>query len=463
MLYSPLFLFAVLLIPAWGAADGGSSSHHKPRPSNDPPLPPSQDCWYEQPADIDEYKPGELIRSRQIENELKPFIELGGDVSVHSVYQYLFRTTDSLGNAVAAVTTLIIPYNSDPSKLLVYLVPYDSANPDCSPSYALRSEAETGSIPGNGIPQVSVELPFIAAALNQGMWVTVPDYEGLEAQFTAGLQAGYATLDSVRVVLKEGRKIGLTKHVRYAMWGYSGGALAGGWAAELQQSYAPELRFAGAALGGNIVNTTSVIETLNGGPSAYLGFRGLYGLAKAYPNLTDWLNENLLPDKQEEFFRIATSCQFDGQGGEYQDLFSYSATAERSLYEPVPSSVLRWSGWLGFRGTPKMPLYVYKAVADEIAPVENTDELVQKYCSNGATVEYYRNLVGTHFTEVITGSVNALGWISDRLAGVTVSNKGSCNTEDVAISEINPSIVPRIGVALYFILGSTLGDELGPP
>lgn len=45
----------------------------------------------------------------------------------------------------------------------------------------------------------------------------VTDYEGLEAQFIAGLQSAYATLDSVRVVLSEGRKIGQAIDTRYVL------------------------------------------------------------------------------------------------------------------------------------------------------------------------------------------------------------------------------------------------------
>ncbi|KKZ64556.1 hypothetical protein EMCG_01436 [[Emmonsia] crescens] len=98
-------------------------------------LPPTGGSWYAQPTDISEYKPGVLIRSRQVENKLQPLLPPGREVSVDSVYQYLFRTMDSLGDAVAAATTLIVPHNSDPSKLLVFQAAYDAADEDCSPSY----------------------------------------------------------------------------------------------------------------------------------------------------------------------------------------------------------------------------------------------------------------------------------------------------------------------------------------
>jgi hypothetical protein len=103
----------------------------------------------------------------------------------------------------------------------------------------------------------------ISAALGRGWMVSVPDYEGPLASFTAGVMSGHATLDSVRAVLSSGFGLA-TNGTRYAMWGYSGGALAGEWAAELQKQYASELDFAGAALGGLTPNVTSVMEAVSG-------------------------------------------------------------------------------------------------------------------------------------------------------------------------------------------------------
>lgn len=70
-------------------------------------------------------------------------------------------------------------------------------------------------------------------------------------------------MDSIRAILSSG--LGLEAScAKYALWGYSGGALASEWAAELQVQYAPELNFAGVALGGLTPNVTSVLLTVNG-------------------------------------------------------------------------------------------------------------------------------------------------------------------------------------------------------
>lgn len=134
--------------------------------SADDPLPPSQDAWYDQPDDIASYSPGDLIRGRSIPPLLQPFFSsIPANVSTKAAYQYLYRTTDSLGDPVAAVVTLLEPHDADPGKLLAYQAPYDSANPDCSPSYTVRARPSEG-LGGFPLPETntSTDIPFVCTA-----------------------------------------------------------------------------------------------------------------------------------------------------------------------------------------------------------------------------------------------------------------------------------------------------------
>ncbi len=125
-------------------------------------TPPSQDPWYDQPSNISDYAAGEMIRSRSVPPQLESFLSLPVNVSVKAVYQYLFRTTDGLGDAVASAVTLIEPYNSNPSKLVGYQAFYDSANVDCSPSYTLRADNENLGSLTSGL-NVSEDIPFVSS------------------------------------------------------------------------------------------------------------------------------------------------------------------------------------------------------------------------------------------------------------------------------------------------------------
>jgi hypothetical protein len=104
----------------------------------------------------------------------------------------MYRTTDSLGNPEAAVTTVIVPYNPDTTKLLSYQIAEDGSWLNCAPSYGLQEGSNFLDADTSGI-----ELLLIIAALDQGWVVNIFDYKGPQAAFTSGIQAGQATLDSV--------------------------------------------------------------------------------------------------------------------------------------------------------------------------------------------------------------------------------------------------------------------------
>lgn len=215
-------------------------------------LPPSEDPWYTAPAGYESTTPGTVLRNRTAQGDLASVV--GSNCS--AAYNLLYRTTASQGNATFAVTTVLVPQTipAGTSALLSYQIPYDSAYINASPSYSLYQ----------GVSQ------DIRIALGKGYYVVVPDYEGPLASFTAGHMSGYATLDGVRAALNAADLYDLPADPYYAVWGYSGGALASEWAAELQEDYAPDLDFAGAALGGLTPNVTSVLLSINAKLSAGL-------------------------------------------------------------------------------------------------------------------------------------------------------------------------------------------------
>jgi len=186
------------------------------------PIPPLQDPWYSAPDGFESAKPGDVLRIRQAPGNLT---SLASNCS--SAYNILYRTTNSQYKPDWAVTTVFVPVTPSPA-LLSYQIPYDSAWLDASPSYAFYTSDGTRS------------LRDVSTGLSSGWFVNVPDYEGPLASFTAGVMSGHATIDSIRAAFNANETLGLDVGARYAMWGYSGGALASEWAAELQVQYAPE-------------------------------------------------------------------------------------------------------------------------------------------------------------------------------------------------------------------------------
>ena len=409
-------------------------------------VPPSQDAFYVQPSNINSYKPGAIIRSRSLPATL-PGLNSGENAGANlkSVTQYMYRTTDGLGDPVAAVNTLLVPnLNADNMKLLSFQTHYDTANNDCSPSWTLRPESNNTA----GDDEI-----FMIAGLNKGWYVVTSDYEGLEAQFTAGLMAGYGTLDSLRAVLSSTSTAtsGLSPKARHVLWGYSGGALASEWAAELAPKYAPELKIQGAALGGLTPNVTNVLYTINGGQNAGLTFTGIAGLTRIWPNATKWLNDNLIPSKAAEFRRFAAECS-NTNNTSGKNIGDYFINGFASLNEPIPQQLLETNGQMGYHSTPKIPLYFYKAAEDEISPVGDTDALYARYCAKGATIQYDRNVLGDHFSEVVTGAGAAIEWVEDRLNGIAVSNQGECVKNTVVESSLDVADFLDLGAVLIAAL-----------
>lgn len=104
------------------------------------PTLPSNDPFYKTLSNISSYTPGQLINSRFVLPDLSTFSGIS-KIDVGGFHQFLYRTTDSLGDPVAAVTSLLVPKKPDSNKLLVYNTAYDTANNDCSPSYQLQAKS----------------------------------------------------------------------------------------------------------------------------------------------------------------------------------------------------------------------------------------------------------------------------------------------------------------------------------
>jgi hypothetical protein len=336
--------------------------------------------------------------------------------------------------------------------LLSYQVAEDSPAPQCAISYQLLQGA------GNANSVAQAEILLINAALAKGWAVTVPDYEGPASAYVAGRQAGQAVLDAIRATenLPSAGLAGVATNV--GMWGYSGGALASDWAAELQPGYAPELKVAGVAEGGLPVNPGHVLANINGGPSAGIAMSGIAGLRQAYPQLDQFLDANLTPAGNAAFAQASTQCNPQNAAEfAFHDVFDYF-TVPDPLDQPVPQQVLA-DDTLGQR-TPAVPLYVYQSVNDELVPPADVDAVVGTYCARGAQVTYRRDVLSEHVALVVTGAPDALNWLAERLSGKAAQS--GCHTSTVASSLLSPSALLTFGSVIYGDLLALLGAPIGP-
>ncbi|KAL4732068.1 hypothetical protein ACLX1H_001075 [Fusarium chlamydosporum] len=416
------------LLSLWlGLVAAVPSSHIYTRAVSSTPLPPSQDPWYSAPDGYEDKEPGTVLRVRPAPGNLTAIV---GNSS--SIYNILYRTTDSQYKATWAVTTLYIPLlgaNStsarvfNQSALLSYQAPYDSADVDDSPSYSAYSAGGTD---------------LFNLALGLGLFLNVPDYEGPLASFTAGVMSGHATIDSIRAVLSLGLGLNSTSS-RVALWGYSGGALASEWASELAVQYAPELEehVVGAAIGGITPNITAVVESISGKASAGLAVSGILGITSQFPDVQKYVISKLKTDgsQNKTGFLAAKNYSVAEAGAVYEgvDIFNFFTNGNDFFRDPKVIKVINRDGIMGYHGVPQWPIFAYQAVHDEISPIANTDKLIDRYCAVGANILYQRNSVGSHSQEFFLSAAPAIQWLAAVLTGqyASVYKTEGCTIQNV--------------------------------
>ncbi|CAH2353227.1 putative lipase 4 [[Candida] railenensis] len=365
---------------------------------------PANDSFYFPPSGYESSTVGTILKTRQIDN---PFTASIIPQKIKGVYQFLVRSEDTFGNANAIVTTLFVPSNADGKKILSYQIAEDSANIDSAPSYTLRETSDSN---------LQADEIMMQACINQGWYVVVPDYEGPKSAFGAGIQAGRATLNSMRAVLNSGSTYGISSDAKVAYWGYSGGSIATGWASLLEPSYAPELKknTAGYAMGGVVANIQHTAEANMGNIGAGLIITAINGLSQEYPDLLEFVDENVYADKLKAFTSPLTD---DPASFLFATWAEYFKTGTSTLSNPVVTAITTANSMVSSSYIPTAPLFMYNSIIDEIIPASDATTLYTNLCKGGASISYKQDLVFGHIVESIVGSADAFVWLQARFAG----------------------------------------------
>ncbi|PSK33690.1 hypothetical protein C7M61_005243 [Candidozyma pseudohaemuli] len=375
-------------------------------------TPPSEDPFYNAPANISNYKNGDIIGWRPAPTRIR---SLYFPVNVKNAWQVQVRSENSLGEPQQIITTIFEPYNGDPLKLLSYQTAQDSASNDCAPSYSVLYKASMSTF------MIQAEMLLIQTMLAKGWFVVMPDYEGVQGAFTAGIQSGQATLDSLRAALHSNEISGISPEAKAAFYGYSGGTIASGWAAYLQPKYAPELKknLIGCAVGGWVTNITLTAQSTEGSKSVGLVPNAINGLINEYPSLAGLLEEELFPEKVEDF-RLS------------RDLCVRAATL-KYRYSNFFSGDHKWAknGWGFWRNPrllevinkntvavspdgpiPEIPLFVFHGAADQVVPFAGAKRGYENFCKWGVkSLEFAVSTTTGHYTEALQGTGAGLAWL----------------------------------------------------
>jgi hypothetical protein len=416
------------------------------------PLPPADDPFYQPPAGFESEEPGTILKQRDVTVAFLGLIPNPVDA-----YQLLYRTTAINGSAIATVTTIFKPTNPKTDRFISFQTAYDSSASICNPSYNYRLGAAQTDIIS------SAEQLILQAYLLLGYIVASPDYEGPDAAFGPGRLAGMGTLDGMRAV-SNFNSLGLSSASPMIVGtGYSGGAIATGWTASLQPSYAPDLDIQGWVQGGTPSNLTGTLLKIDG--TLFSGFSpaAVVGLStpSAYgAELNPLINSILTPKGRSKMEFASKNCavpdliNFAGES-----LFSTSiqTLGEGLLYNPTIQSVMQENTMgVNKNETPTAPVFVYHATQDEIIPYSDASVMVDAWCNYGASVKFTTFANGGHATTEVIALVDAIKFVEAAFAGTTKSGC-SRNTELASILnpialgvELEPILTKLIDVLLHF-------------
>jgi hypothetical protein len=365
---------------------------------------PDQDPFYAAPADIASYAAGAIVDSRAV-----PDVNLFGISVPVNAWQISYRTNDSHGQPELAVTTLVVPkaaWTGAGKRPVVSLqTPEDSVGTSCAPSYQIAT--------GQDVQDAALGAQLLAAN-----WaVAVPDFEGPKSVFLAGPQAGHAVLDGIRAV-KAFNTAGVGSANPWALDGYSGGAEATGWAAQLQPSYAPDVKLVGAAIGGLPSDPAAVGRYIDGTAFAGFEFAAAYGISTEFPEagIAGLLNAK----GRQDFASIKGTCELNILPAYAFRKLNEDTSVADPFSVPSVAAVLR-TNTLG-TAAPATPVYDYHADTDEIVPVGQDNTTVDNWCAAGGTVDKVRDLLGEHAEEVAFRAVSVEIFLANRFAGKPADN-----------------------------------------
>ncbi|HEY2715824.1 MAG TPA: lipase family protein [Solirubrobacterales bacterium] len=397
-------------------------------------LTPEQDPFYryEGSTPLAQIAPGTVLKTRTLLYHV-----VGLPLPVKAV-QLLHRTTGQAGEPTVNVTSVLLPaIHFGAWHVVAYQSFYDSLNPADEPSYAISG----GLTLGGAIPQV--ESLLIGPELVAGNAVVIADTEGEKADFAAGPEYGTNTLDSLRAALASPATGLGGSQTKIGLIGYSGGAIATEWAAELAPSYAPDVNshLVGATFGGVLVDPAHNLHYVDGS-TIWAGVMpmAIIGVSRAFHiDLTPYLSEygKQLYAKLQKASIAEVLGQYSGLTWTQLAKPEYPTPESVPLYVEVVNKLIMGTG-----GTPTVPLQITQGAfgelegtagnkpgigeGDGVMIAGDVRTLARQYCEHGVKVQYSQQDALGHISTALAWIPTAIPWLAERFAGIAApQNCGS--------------------------------------
>nr|WP_138917950.1 lipase family protein [Gordonia effusa] len=365
---------------------------------------PDVDPWYRDPANIAGYKPGQIVRTRQVQTRVA-----GIPFPVYTK-QLLYRSENVHGAPIVTATTVIvpgIPWQGSARPVVSFQEAIDSTDSSCNPSHTLQLGT---------FKEASLAIYWLA----QGFAVNVPDFDGKFNTFNTW-DEGKMVLDSLRAV-KNDRTLGLRKS-GIALYGYSGGGSGSIRAASLRKSYAPDIKLLGTAIGGTpgdlvaqakyaMVNQPGVT-----GISNFTMWLGFAALSREYPEAFN-AKKLLTPAGQKLVADLSSRCVYTAaMTGMWRPISEYFRPGMSLATQPDVMKVLRDNSL--DKHIADSPILWFHGIWDELIPPSKVViPTVRKYRAAGADLRFVTIPLPEHVVNAGVGWLPAQTWISAVLRGI---------------------------------------------
>ncbi|MFK0175422.1 lipase family protein [Streptomyces xanthochromogenes] len=343
--------------------------------------------------------PGDIVSQSPTE-----FHPLPGQWTNTRAWHVTYRSTTAKGTPNTVSGTVIVPNDgrTGPRPVVTYAVGTVGLGDSCAPS-------------ANFPYGTAVEATLINQVVQRGWAVAVTDYEGLgtpgDHTYTVGRAEGTAVLDAARAAERLGIP-GVDANSPVGIMGYSQGGQASSWAAELHDSYAPDLKVKGTATGGVPADLMKVASSNDGGLGSGLIFMAAAGQDAAFPELN--LNSYLNPAGKALVDYFKNNCvAIDTTVGSFKHITDM--TVKNPLQQPDWQARLAESKLGTHR--PDAPVYLYHGTIDELIPYAVGQQLRTDWCAKGTNVEWHALPLLGHIGGVTVGGIPAANWLADRFAG----------------------------------------------
>lgn len=396
-------------------------------------------AFYTPPTQLPEAN-GTLIRTEPLPLGLS-LPGLGGKPMPGTATRLMYKSTDSNGKPVAVTGAYIEPsaaWKGEGPRPLVAVASGTMGQGDqCAPSFALQHPL---TLSGETV-SIGYEDLAIYRILATGAAVVVTDYVGLGATdrlhtYVNRLDQGHALLDAARAA-RAVPGASITADARVGLYGYSQGGGASASAAELQPSYAPDVKLAGTYSGAPPADLTAVIKGIDG--SALAGALGwsINGFAQSDPVLRDIVEANINDTGRTALKDISTMCVGDaifGYGFAKSTKWTTSGKSIGDIIAAAPEAQAALDKQRIGTLKPAGPVRLATGTQDDIVPHGQARQLAVDWCRKGGSVSYRPidlpnmgdKLLTNHLVPLITDQGDAISWLTDRLSGEPAAS--NCGT-----------------------------------